>query len=128
LVRLVYDTTDARIRQYDAQFQTFFYINPSTEPPTTSWIHPGMPDGQIHPEQQQALISAQQHQGGSAADFLNSASTDAPAYTGHEAQYGQQGQGDGQGQGNEQIAGTGERGLIGNMIGGMIGKQSVSLA
>lgn len=63
------------IRQFDTNYNTFFYINPSTDPPTTSWTHPNLPAGQAAPEQVQAIQSQ-----GSAVDYMNSASTDTPAH------------------------------------------------
>jgi hypothetical protein len=67
-----------RIRQYDDNYQTFFYINPTTN--ETSWTRPGMPLGQVHPEQSDAWAVAHQPQGagGHAADFMNAGSTDTP--------------------------------------------------
>lgn len=106
-----------RIRQFDSNYQTYFYVNPTTNPPTTSWTHPSLAEGQVHPEQAQAIHEAQQTGGnnqGEAAKFLNSGSVADPA-TGSYNQPGQIQGADGQ---NPE---AGERGL-GSMVSGLMGK------
>lgn len=116
-----------RIRQFDTQYNTFFYINPTTDPPTTSWTHPGLPSGQPAPEQVQALQDATTHgQGqdhgqnqnhGSAVDYMNSASVATPsAQGGHGPGLG----GNPGSQGPGVQAGSGERGMGSNMAMNMV--------
>ncbi|WVQ73829.1 hypothetical protein IAR50_003410 [Cryptococcus sp. DSM 104548] len=107
------------IRQFDANYQTFFYVNPTTNPPTTSWTHPSLSEGEIHPEQAQALQefsqSGGQDDGGEAAKFLNSGSVADPI---------PRNSGQGQIQGADgQSPQTGDRGL-GSMVSGLMGKQN----
>lgn len=124
--RYVADHT--RIRQYDPNYGTYFYINPTTDPVTTSWTRPGLPEGEVHPEQAQALYDARQAPGGlggpsgggHAAEFLNSGSTADPVPSYTPAPIGEN-NGDHQGQGQAIQAGDGERGL-GSMVAGMMGK------
>nr|KIR83967.1 hypothetical protein I308_05723 [Cryptococcus tetragattii IND107] len=107
------------IRQFHPSYQTYFYVNPTTNPPTTSWTHPSLPEGQVHPEQAQAIDEAQQTGGnnqGEAAKFLNSGSVADPA----TGSYSQQAQIQGAGRQNPE---TGERGL-GSMVSGLMGKTS----
>lgn len=109
--------TDHRIRQFDETYQTFFYINPTTNPPTTSWTRPGLPEGEIHPEQSDAYQFAQSDHGqGAAGDYLNAGSTDSPVPSGPGYNSDPNGQ-------TAAPGGDGERGL-GSMIGGLMGKQS----
>ncbi|KIR31253.1 hypothetical protein I352_06347 [Cryptococcus deuterogattii MMRL2647] len=107
------------IRQFDPNYQTYFYVNPTTNPPTTSWTHPSLAEGQVHPEQAQAIHEAEQTGGnnqGEAAKFLNSGSVADPA----TGSYNQQAQIQGAGGQNPE---TGERGL-GSMVSGLMGKTS----
>ncbi|ODN80743.1 hypothetical protein L202_02900 [Cryptococcus amylolentus CBS 6039] len=112
------------IRQFDPNYQTFFYVNPTTNPPTTSWTHPSLSEGQVHPEQAQALQESshiggsQGESGGEAAKFLNSGSVADPS----SGSYQQQGQGQIQGA-DGQSPQTGDRG-IGSMVSGLMGKQN----
>ncbi|GMK54376.1 hypothetical protein CspeluHIS016_0109620 [Cutaneotrichosporon spelunceum] len=39
------------VRQWDETYNTWFYINPTTTPPTTTWTHPLAKEGEAHPEQ-----------------------------------------------------------------------------
>lgn len=55
---------------------TYFYVNPSTNPPTSTWQHPSLPSGEAAPEQLDALNSTPAQ--GHAAHYLNSTSEDAP--------------------------------------------------
>lgn len=108
-----------RIRQFDPNYQTYFYVNPTTNPPTTSWTHPSLTEGQVHPEQAQAIHEAEQTGGnnqGEAAKFLNSGSVADPA----TGSYNQQAQIQGAGGQNPE---TGERGL-GSMVSSLMGKTS----
>ncbi|OXB33429.1 hypothetical protein J007_06898 [Cryptococcus neoformans] len=105
------------IRQFDSNYQTYFYVNPTTNPPTTSWTHPSLAEGQVHPEQAQAIHEAQQTGGnnqGEAAKFLNSGSVADPA----TGSYNQPGQIQGAERQNPE---AGERGL-GSMVSGLMGK------
>jgi hypothetical protein len=56
----------------DISYATWFYINPSTTPPSTSWTHPHANDGEAHPEQihaaQTVQAAMQQQPGGPQAD------------------------------------------------------------
>lgn len=48
------------MREWDEQYKQIYYVNPTTNPPTTSWTHPGMAPGQEHPEQAQTHREAEQ--------------------------------------------------------------------
>jgi len=77
----------SRIRQYDDAYKTFYYVNPTTNPPTTSWTRPGFPEGQAAPEQTQVYDYARnQGRTGSAAEYLNSAP--APGHNSGAGAYG----------------------------------------
>lgn len=99
-----------RERQFDPQYQSYFYINPTTNPPTTSWTHPNAEPGQAHPEQAGVFQAANQSQGGGeAAQYMNAGNTQPPVA--NAQQYPNSGEQEGQ---------DGERGL-GSMLGGMMG-------
>ncbi|BEI79493.1 hypothetical protein CcaverHIS002_0100220 [Cutaneotrichosporon cavernicola] len=48
------------VREWDEQFKQIYYVNPTTNPATTSWTHPNCAPGQEHPEQQQTHREAQE--------------------------------------------------------------------
>jgi hypothetical protein len=48
-----------RVREWDETYKTIYYVNPSTTPPSTSWTHPGMAPGQVHPEQTETTREAE---------------------------------------------------------------------
>ena len=107
-----------RIRQFDDQYQTFFYVNPTTEPPQVTWTRPGYTDGQAAPEQ---LDSLQLHQppatgGGHASEFFNGGGTDAHPDEGRYAAEARQAtSGIDTGAGDSSRGVDGERGFMGDM-------------
>lgn len=44
-----------RLRQFDPNYGTYFYINTTVQPAQITWTHPGSKDGEAHPEQVQAV-------------------------------------------------------------------------
>lgn len=112
----------SRIKQFNDEYQTWFYVNPTTNPPTTSWTHPSLAPGQAAPEQVHAIQSAigsnnGDAHGGSAADFMSSAP--AQSYDQGQGQYPTTAQ-----PGQAQVGGTdGERGMGTNVAMSMLQSQ-----
>lgn len=47
------------MREWDEQYKQIYYVNPTANPPQTSWTHPSCAPGQEHPEQQQTHREAE---------------------------------------------------------------------
>ncbi len=51
---------DPRVREWDEQYKQIYYVNPTSNPPQTSWTHPNCAPGQEHPEQLQTHREAEE--------------------------------------------------------------------
>lgn len=106
---------DGGIRQFDSNYNTYFYVDPTTNPPRTTWTRPGYADGQAAPEQLDTLRDAQGANGGGEAAEYFAGPQPVSHHTAGFAQEAKQAQ-----QGGEAGAGNGERGFVSSMATNMV--------
>lgn len=74
------DADRARVQEWDAAHSAYYYVNTTTNPPTTTWTHPGQSAAPNQP-----YSPAPQVGGGSATDYMSAPpNTGTQPYASHD--------------------------------------------
>lgn len=100
----IHGAHSTRIRQFDDNYQTFYYVDPTTNPPRTTWTRPGYNDGQAAPDQVDAMQGHAASYFASSNDYSHESAQNAEEAKRAMAEEQQGGAG-----------GSGERGFVSSM-------------